>query len=110
MLVIAAEKVERSLADMLASRSNVRFANDLERPASKHCSRGRKLPDRCPRAKTRNERDQQANHSLGKIAVVRYTCPAEAPTRQVGLSLPLALPSVPTGTNQGVNHDPSVYF
>jgi len=76
---------------MLASRSSVRFANDLERPASKHCSRGRKLPDRCQRAKTRNERDQQANHPLGKFAVVRYTCPAEAPTRQVGFSLPLAL-------------------
>ena len=91
MLVIVAEKVEWSLANMLASRSSVRFAYDLERQASKHCSRGRKLPDRCHSAKKRNERNQQANHSLGKTAVIRYTRPAETPTRQVGFSLPLAL-------------------
>ena len=91
MLVIVAEKVERSLADMLASRSSVCLAYDLERHASKHCSRGKNLPDWCHRAKTRNERDQQANHSLGKTAVVRHTYPAETPTRQVGFSLPLAL-------------------
>ena len=79
MLVIVAEKVERSLADMLASRSNVCLAYDLERHASKHCSRGRKLPDWCHSAKKRNERDQQANHSLGKTAVIRYTRSAKRP-------------------------------
>ena len=38
-----------------------------------------------------SNRGQQANDSLGKTAVVRYTCPAETPTRQVGFRLPLAL-------------------
>ncbi len=90
MLVIVAEKMEWRLADMLAGRSSVRLAYDLERPASKHYSRGGKLPDRCHRAKTRNERNQQAAHSLGKTAVLRYTHHAETPTRQVGFSLPLA--------------------
>ena len=50
-----------------------------------------KLPDRCHRAKTRNEENQQAAHSLGKTAVLRYTHHAETPTRQVGFSLSLAL-------------------
>lgn len=91
MLVIVAEKMEWRLADMLAGRSSMRFAYDLEKKTSKHCSRGRKLPDRCHRAKTRNEGNQQAARSLGKTAVLRYTHHAETPTRQVGFSLPLAL-------------------
>ena len=88
MLVIVAEKMEWRLANMLAGRSSVRFAYDLERPTSKHFFRGRKLPDRCHRAKTRNEGNQQATHSLGKTAVLRYTHHAKTPTRQVGFSLP----------------------
>ena len=91
MLVIVAKKVEWRLANMLASRSSVRFTNDMEGTAPKHCSRGRKLPDRCHRAKTRNERNQQATHSLGNTVVLRYTHHAETPTRQVGFSLSLAL-------------------
>ena len=91
MLVIVAEKVEWSFADMLASRSSVRFANDMEGSAPKHCPGGRKLPDRCHRAKARNDRNQQATHSLGITAVLRYTHHAETPTRQVGFSLPDAL-------------------
>ena len=93
MLVIVAEKMEWRLANMLAGRSSVRFAYDLERPTSKHFFRGRKLPDRCHRAKTRNEGNQQATHSLGKTAVLRHIHHAKTPTRQVGFSLPIALPT-----------------
>jgi hypothetical protein len=41
------------------------------------------------RAETRNEGNQDAAHSLGKTAVLRYTHHAEKPSRQVGFSLPL---------------------